>query len=225
MVVAIVTARKNSKGLPGKNTMMLGNMSLIEHSIMAANNANEIDEIILSTDIEEIIEELKNKYSKLNVPYIRPEHLCQDDSTHVDVMNDLIQYFEKNNKRISHFVLLQPTSPFRTYQEINEGVKLLKSGIESVLGVCKTMHHPADYIYLDYNKKIKNVMPDFKGKRRQEFPEIYFNNGAFYGCSVNFFKKNQMFYDENSQLLIMNENTLIDIDTELDMKFAKSIIE
>lgn len=224
MVVAIVTARKNSKGLPGKNTMMLGNYSLIEHSIRAANNATEIDEIILSTDIVEIIDELKSKYSKLNVPYVRPDHLCQDNSTHVEVINDLFQYFEKINKKITHFVLLQPTSPFRTSDEINEGVNLLKNGNESVLGVCKTMHHPADYIYLDNNKKIKNIMPDFKGKRRQEFPEIYFNNGAFYGCSVNYFKKNQMFYDENSQLLIMNENTLIDIDTEFDMKLAKSII-
>lgn len=224
MVVAIVTARKNSKGLPGKNTMMLGNYSLIEHSIMAANNASEIDEIILSTDIVEIIDELKSKYSKLNVPYVRPDHLCQDNSTHVEVINDLFQYFEKINKKITHFVLLQPTSPFRTSDEINEGVNLLKKGNESVLGVCKTMHHPADYIYLDSNKQIKNIMPDFKGKRRQEFPEIYFNNGAFYGCSINYFKKNQMFYDENSQLLIMNENTLIDIDTEFDMKLAKSII-
>lgn len=204
--------------------MMLGNYSLIEHSIRAANNATEIDEIILSTDIVEIIDELKSKYSKLNVPYVRPDHLCQDNSTHVEVINDLFQYFEKINKKITHFVLLQPTSPFRTSDEINEGVNLLKNGNESVLGVCKTMHHPADYIYLDNNKKIKNIMPDFKGKRRQEFPEIYFNNGAFYGCSVNYFKKNQMFYDENSQLLIMNENTLIDIDTEFDMKLAKSII-
>ena len=204
--------------------MMLGNYSLIEHSIMAANNASEIDEIILSTDIVEIIDELKSKYSKLNVPYVRPDHLCQDNSTHVEVINDLFQYFEKINKKITHFVLLQPTSPFRTSDEINEGVNLLKKGNESVLGVCKTMHHPADYIYLDSNKQIKNIMPDFKGKRRQEFPEIYFNNGAFYGCSINYFKKNQMFYDENSQLLIMNENTLIDIDTEFDMKLAKSII-
>lgn len=224
MVIAIVTARKNSKGLPGKNTMMLGNFSLIEHSIIAANDATEIDEIYLSTDIVDVIDDLKNKYSKLKVPYIRPEHLCQDDSTHVEVLNDLIHYFEKINKHVSHFVLLQPTSPFRTSQEINEGVRLLKNGNDSVIGVCKTMHHPADYLYLDSNKEIKNVMPDFKGKRRQEFPEIYFNNGAFYGCSINFFKKNQMFYDKKSQLLIMNENTLIDIDTEFDMKLAKSII-
>jgi CMP-N-acetylneuraminic acid synthetase len=61
-------------------------------------------------------------------------------------------------------------------------------------------------------------------KRRQEFPEIFFNNGAFYGCSVEFFQQKKVFYNEDSELLIMNERSLIDIDTAFDMQMARALV-
>ncbi len=226
MVVAIVTARSGSKGLVGKNMLSIGNKPLIEYTLNAALESVEIDEVILSTDIDEAIAKYSNISTKLKIPYKRPAHLCSDESTHVAVLNDLCQYFENENKNknVSFIILLQPTSPFRTSDEINEGVRMLKNGFESVLGVCKVMHHPADYLYLNEQQKLTNILPEWKGKRRQEFPEMYFNNGAFYGCSLPYFKKNQRFYDEESGLLLMNENTLIDIDTPFDMKIAKLLI-
>ncbi|MDI1235294.1 MAG: acylneuraminate cytidylyltransferase family protein [bacterium] len=224
MVVAIITARANSKGLPGKNMMDLGGMPLIEHSMKVACESAEFDAVILSTDLIEAINLAKEKYPKIEVPFVRPENLCGDTTTHVEVINHLCDYFESENRKVDYLVLLQPTTPFRLPSEMNEGVSLLKNGASSVLGVTPVMHHPADYLYKNKAGKIEYIMPDFKATRRQDFPTVYFNNGAFYGCSLTFFKSTQSFFDSESELLVMSENSLFDIDTAFDMKLARAII-
>lgn len=224
MVVAIITARANSKGLPGKNMMDLGGKPLIAHSMEIACKSSEFDAVVLSTDITLAIEYAKENYPKIEIPFVRPENLCGDKVTHVEVINHLCDYFQKINRLIDYIVLLQPTTPFRTPEEMNEGVRLLKNGAKSVIGVTPAMHHPADYLYKNQNGKIQYVMPEFKSKRRQDFPPVYFNNGAFYGCSLDFFKSQQDFYNEESELLVMGENSLIDIDTAFDMKLARALV-
>lgn len=224
MVIAVITARANSKGLPGKNMMDLGGIPLIEHSMAIACESNAFDAVILSTDLLEAIELAKQKYPAIEVPFVRPEYLCGDKTTHVEVINHLLEFYEGENRKIDHLVLLQPTTPFRLKEEMVEGVRLLKNGSNSVLGVSPVMHHPADYLYKNKQGKIEYLMPEFKASRRQDFPEIYFNNGAFYGCSTTFFKDTQSFFDENSELLIMSENALIDIDTAFDMKLARALV-
>ncbi|MES2618297.1 MAG: acylneuraminate cytidylyltransferase family protein [Bacteroidota bacterium] len=223
MVLAIITARKNSKGLPGKNMMDIGGVPLIEKTFQVAAQTKQFDKIILSTDIEEAIELAQAKYPRIDVPFVRPAELSTDTATHVEVVNHILDYYSSVQQQFTHLVLLQPTSPFRTAEEMNRGVELLKNGAESVLGVCNVLHHPADYLYENKDKTLSFLLPEFKGKRRQEFPDIYFNNGAFYGCSVAFYKQHQLFFDNQSALLHMNDNTLIDIDTEFDMKLAKHL--
>lgn len=224
MVVAVITARANSKGLPGKNMLDLGGMPLIQHSMAVACESKAFDAVILSTDLIAAINLAKQHYPSIEIPFVRPDHLCGDTTTHVEVINHLMDYFENEGRTIDHLVLLQPTTPFRLKEEMLEGVKLLKMGAESVIGVSPVMHHPADYLYKNKNGKIQYLMPEFKASRRQDFPDIYFNNGAFYGCSTSFFKTTQSFFDENSELLIMSENALIDIDTAFDMKLARALV-
>ncbi|MCX6222372.1 MAG: acylneuraminate cytidylyltransferase family protein [Bacteroidia bacterium] len=224
MVVAIITARANSKGLPGKNMLNLGGLPLIQHTFEIASKSEVFDKIILSTDLESAIE-LSQKYSKIEVPFKRPEHLCGDNVSQVEVVNHVLDYLAKTEFALTHFVLLQPTAPFRTINEMRQGVDLLKSGSESVLGVTKVMHHPADYLIRDESGLLNYLMPEFMSKPRQSFPPVYFNSGGFYGCSVKFFKEKQIFYDKYSALLIMNEKSVIDIDTEFDLKLANCIID
>lgn len=223
MIVAIVTARANSKGLPRKNLLDLGGKPLIQHSFDVALESGVFDRIILSTDSKEVIE-LANAQKGIEVPFVRPEYLCGDKTSQVDVINHVLEFLRIENFGITHFVLLQPTTPFRKASEIQEGVKLLKSGNKSVVGVTPVMHHPADYLIITKENKISYLMPELASKIRQSFPPVYFNNGGFYGCEVNFFKQNQVFYNDESIILIMGEETLIDIDTELDMILAKGLI-
>ena len=223
MIVAIVTARANSKGLPNKNMLDLGGKPLIQHTFDIAIESKVFDKIILSSDFDEAIE-LARTYSEIDVPFKRPDHLCGDNVSQLDVVNHVMAYLFEMGFPVTHFVLLQPTAPFRTTMELHEGVELLRSGgYQSVLGVTPVMHHPADYLILDENQKISYLMPQYSSKPRQTFPTVYFNNGAFYGVELDFFKSKQVFYNEDSALLIMGEKSLIDIDTEFDLRLARGL--
>ena len=224
MILAIITARADSKGLPGKNLMHLGGKPLIQHSFDVAIESNVFDKIILSTNSESAIE-LAKSTKGIEVPFRRTNNLCKDNSSQVDVINHALDSLIKEGIDIKHFVLLQPTAPFRTAQELRIGVKMMiEQEKESVIGVTEAMHHPADYLVLDAKNRIQYFMPEYTSKPRQNFPKVYFNNGAFYGCTLHFFKEKQVFYNENSSFLMMSENSLIDIDTKFDMKLAEGLI-
>ncbi len=222
MIVAIITARADSKGLPGKNMLPLCGKPLIQHSYDAAVNCGLFDQIVVSTDLDAAIE-LAKTYPQIKVPFKRPEHLCGDRVSQLDVVDHMLDYLEANGTPASHFVLLQPTSPFRTNEEMCEGVRLLREGIDSVIGVAKAMHHPADFLYQGENNELQYLLPEFVSKPRQTFPTVYFNSGGFYGCSVNFFREKQVFYNAQSTMLIMDEKSLIDIDTPLDYQLAQAL--
>lgn len=221
--LAIITARKNSKGIPGKNMIDLGGMPLLEHTLSLADKTLAFDKVFLSTDIPEGLELVKLKYPKIDAPFLRPDELCTDSASHIDVVKHVLDYKEKTGENYSHFVLLQPTTPFRTTEEMNRGVAMLKAGAESVLGVSPVMHHPADYLTVDSSGKLHYLLPELKNKRRQEFMDVFFDNGAFYGCRTSFFLENLEFHNENSELLIMGEEALIDIDTPFDLKLAGAL--
>ncbi|MBL7810760.1 MAG: acylneuraminate cytidylyltransferase family protein [Bacteroidetes bacterium] len=224
MVVAIITARANSKGLPGKNMIDVGGMPLLAYSLATASATTAFDRVILSTDMDAAID-LASDFPRVEVPFKRPAELCSDTATHAEVVDHLLQYLEKESGLPEYIVLLQPTSPFRRVEEMERGVSLLKNGAKSVLGVCPVMHHPAEYLYKDAQNKTNYLMPEFKELRRQEYPDIYFNNGAFYGVSVPFYQKTKQFFDDNSELLVMGEQSLIDIDTPFDLILARAVAE
>lgn len=224
MIVGIITARKNSKGIPGKNLINLGGIPLIQHTFIQAIESNSFDKIILSTDSVEIIN-LSKKFKQIEAPFIRPDNISLDTSLQIEVIEHTLDFLETKKYPIKHFVLLQPTVPFRKIDEIRKGVELLKNGANSVIGVSEVMHHPADYLEVDEKGKINYLLPKYASKPRQAFPKVYFNNGGFYGCNINYFKTFKKFYDENSILLKMNEECLIDIDTEFDLKLANGLIK
>lgn len=203
---------------------MIGGKPLIEYTFDIANKAAVFDRILLSTDSEYAIK-LASKYTSIEVPFIRPSHLCGDNSSQYDVVLHVLDYLENEGNPTDHFVLLQPTCPFRTEAEIQKGVKMLQSGVSSVIGVTPVMHHPADYLIRNKNGKIEYLMPEFVSMRRQEFPPVFFNNGGFYGCEVSFFRLHKTFYNENSSMLEMSELSLIDIDTEFDLRLANALIK
>ena len=224
MTVGIITARSGSKGVKNKNINKIGGIPLIDHTILTALESRIFEHIYISTDIEQVL----SKYKKNNLVTLikRPEHLCQDDSNQVDVVNHILDNIILTRKNLISFVLLQPTTPFKTACEIRSGVKILSNpDVQSVIGVCELVNHPSDYLFIDSNNKLKNLIHKSKNKRRQEFSKYYFNNGAFYGCKFDFFKKNQIFYDQNSKILKMNNFSFVDIDTQFDFIIAKSLFK
>lgn len=219
-----ITARKNSKGIPNKNMKVLGDKPLIAYSMEAALNSGSFSKVILSTDDEGIIDFAQENYPEVEIPYKRPDALATDESSQTDVVLDLLNHYANENATPEHFVLFQPTSPFRTSEEIQQGVDYLKNGADSVLGICEVWHHPAEYVSINQENKLDFLIESEADKRRQEHKPYYFINGAFYGTSTDRFLKEKNWFNAGSQPLVMGKNTLIDIDTPFDLNLAKGLL-
>lgn len=223
-ILGLITARGGSKGLPGKNMILLGGIPLLEYTFRDVSAVAGIDTVVLSTDMPDAINLAKEKYPRIEVPFVRPDFLCEDNSSHAEVVKHALDFMEEKGDSYDAVVLFQPTTPFRKVTEIEMGAAMLRNGAESVLGVSKVMHHPAEYVYRGNDGKLKFLMPELAGKRRQEYPEMYFDNGAFYGFSTAFFRQNMKFFNDASDLLLMSERSLIDIDTPFDLAVASGIL-
>lgn len=223
-ILGLITARGGSKGLPGKNMVLLGGIPLLEYTFKDSSAVEGLDTILLSTDMPDAMALVREKYPRIEVPFVRPEALGEDSSSHADVVMHALDFMEQQGRMYDAVVLLQPTSPFRKVAELEAGVQMLRDGAESVIGVSKVWHHPAEYLYQGEDGKLKFLLPEMAGKRRQEYPEMYFDNGAFYGFTTRFFRQRGRFFNDESQLLMMSEKSLIDIDTPFDLAAASGIL-
>lgn len=121
-ILAIVTARGGSKGLPGKNIKKLNGKPLIAWTIDSIKNSEYLDEAYISTDSQEIAN-VCDTYG-ISVPKLRPEELAKDDTSSMDVLEYVIKELERKNKLFDYFILLEPTSPLRKSNDIDRMIKL-----------------------------------------------------------------------------------------------------
>ena len=123
-ILGVITARGGSKGIPGKNIKLLGGKPLIAYTIDVAKKSKLITHLIVSTDDEEIANVCR-RYN-VEVPFMRPKELSQDETTHIPVMQHAIRFMEdKLSMTFDLAVILQPTSPFRLSEDIDGTVKVL----------------------------------------------------------------------------------------------------
>lgn len=229
MVIGIITARGGSKGLPGKNMIDLGGDPLIAHTYRAASTSNRLERVFLTTDMPEAIELAKSCYTRIEVPFVRPAVLCRDDTSQIEVVDHLLAFVRASlGLKPKVIVLLQPTSPFRAPGEIDTAVESFnRSGADALIGVSRVLHHPADYIYQTREagrRQLRWLMRDPKWRKRQDFPEIVFNTGALYIFRVDYFERQRRFYDERSDLFVMNDASMLDIDTPFDLALARGLL-
>ena len=158
-ILGVIPARGGSKGVPRKNIKYLGNIPLIGHTIMAALESN-IYKLVVSTEDDEIAE-ISLKLGA-NVPFKRPIQLAQDNSSSIDVaINALLQSEKIYNEEYDAIMMLQPTTPFRNKNDINNSIDILNnnSDADSVISVVNVEgHHPARMKYINNNILID---PDF----------------------------------------------------------------
>ena len=122
-MVAIIPARGGSKGLPGKNIKNLNGKPLIEWTIEAALKSKCIDKVVISTDDTNIASISEN--AGATVPFLRPQDLATDHSLAIDVyLYTIDKLIENTSKKYSSFIVLQPTSPLRNSDDIDNAVEL-----------------------------------------------------------------------------------------------------
>lgn len=224
-VTALIPARGGSKRLPRKNVKPLNGKSLIAWTIEAAKYSKYIDNVVVSTDDIEIKAISENFGAK--VPFIRPDYLSHDTATSFDVIKHAIDFLDiaKPNHLI---VLLQPTSPLRTIDELNQALEFFhKKAALGVVSISEAEHSPLWSNTLPENLSMSNfIRPQVHGKRSQDLPKFYRLNGSIYIYKTEeLLKRNHIFYDENVYGFETSLETAIDIDTALDFLLAETIMK
>lgn len=219
---AIIPARGNSKGLPGKNLAKIEGKSLLQRAIDAAKEARHVKRVIVSTDAQDIAEEAIRCGAE--IPYLRAAHLSTDTAKTPDVILDLLD----NVPLDGLFVLLQPTSPMRTAEDIDKCLeKLVTLSAKSCVSVTALDKAP-EWIYTMELKGPATGMlePLLDGDlplRRQDARKAFVLNGAIYAMTASDFRELGTLLPKGAAGYEMPAFRSIDIDTIEDLEYARLV--
>lgn len=219
--LAIIPARGGSKRVPRKNALDLCGKPLIAWSIEAGIKSKYIDKVVVTSDDDEILSISKENGAET---IKRPDELASDTATTFDAIKHTIDSLEKYD----YIVLLQPTSPLRNEKHIDEAIELLDTKIaDAIVSVCEMDHSPLWSNTLPQNGSMGNFLrEEVLNKRSQDLEKYYRINGAIYICKTErLLKEKSFFLKDNIFAYIMNRESSIDIDEEIDFKIAEFFLE
>lgn len=221
-ILAIIPARGGSKGLPKKNIRKLDGKPLIQYSIEAAQKSR-VNKIIVSTDDEKISKIAQSL--KIDVPFMRPKKLAGDKVSSEEVIRHVLKNLEEKQNYIPEIiVLLQPTSPLRTSQDINRSISLLiNSNATSVVEVIKTKTHPNSSFSLRNKFLIPHNENFEKYYQRQKYSDLFFPTGSVYTFWYSTIKKYNSIYGQKIKAMISKNQHHNDIDDLFDFFIVEMI--
>ena len=219
-IIAIITARGGSKRIPRKNIKQFCGKPIIAYSIEAAKRSGIFDEIMVSTDDEEIAE-VARVYGA-EVPFMRSDKTSDDFATTRDVLMEVLSEYEKLGKKYDYMVCIYPTNPFITEEILKEAIAILeKEQCEEVVPVVKFSFPPQRAYILDTSKNLKYKWEEYKNTRSQDLEPFYHDAGQFYCYNV------QQYLMDNGNIegkvcpIILSEYEVQDIDNRDDWKMAE----
>lgn len=217
--LAIITARGGSKRIPKKNIRPFLGEPIIAYSIRAALNSGIFDEVMVSTDSQEIAEVAIGYGAK--IPFLRSQKNSDDFSVTADVIEEVLQQYKKGGIEFSRVCCLYPTAPFITPEKLKIGMSLLQeSGADSVLPVVY-FNHPIQRSFKISNGKLEMNWPENIHVRSQDLALNYHDCGQFYCLDVKKFLINKKLFTNNTLPLIVSELEAQDIDNEDDWEIAE----
>lgn len=220
-ILGIIPARGGSKGIPLKNIKKICGTPLIEFTINSAIKSKKVNRIIVSTDNKKIAKISQSLGAE--VPFLRPKNISADSSSTIDVVKHAIKKLQKDDYVPDIITILQPTSPFRTYEMIDSSIELLKkSKATSVISVEKIKKHPFSSFWL-YDQNLKHFRKDFsKFHQRQLLPKLFSPTGAIYTLWLSTLMKYDSLYGSRIKpMIIDNEIINLDIDNDFDIFIAE----
>jgi CMP-N-acetylneuraminic acid synthetase len=221
-VLGIVPARGGSKGVPGKNVRKLAGRTLLDYAALAARDSGVIDRIVLSTDSAEIAE--AGKRAGLEVPFMRPPELAQDDTPMLPVIQHAVDALVAEGWTTDVIVLLQPTSPLRRPSHVRDVVaKLHETKADSVVTVVEIPRHLSpDYVMRIEDGVLRPFLPEgARVTRRQDARPAYSRDGTAYACWRATIEKWGNIYGERCEPLIVDAADSLSIDTPADWAEAE----
>ncbi|MGB2870888.1 cytidylyltransferase domain-containing protein [Psychrobacillus psychrotolerans] len=220
-VLAIISARGGSKGVPRKNIRNLAGKPLIAWTIEVAKKSQYIDRLILSSEDDEIIK-IAKEYG-CEVPFVRPRELAQDNTSGIEPILHAVE----NIEGYDYVVLLQPTSPLRIAEDIDGCLEnLTETNSAACVSVTESNTSPF-WMYTLSEKKI--IQPLIKQDElimlRQELPKVFALNGAVYVAKIEWIKRSRSFLTEETSAYNMPQSRSYDIDTEDDFLWCDLLMK
>jgi CMP-N,N'-diacetyllegionaminic acid synthase len=228
-ILAIITARGGSKGVPRKNIRPVCGKPLIAYSIETALLVRErLYRIIVSTDDAEIAN--ISRQSGAEVPFLRPAELAADKTPTLPVLQHAVRFIEDQDKvRLEWILLLQPTSPLRSKDDIMATLELTESGgCDSVISVVQTPTHPLFMKRIEKGQLLSfsDVLVEKEGTRRQDAqPPAYVRNGAIYLTRRDVLMEQNSIWGEFIRPYVMPAERSVNVDSELDLKLAELMLK
>ncbi|WP_045212433.1 cytidylyltransferase domain-containing protein [Desulfonatronovibrio magnus] len=212
-ILSVIPARGGSKGVPGKNIRLLAGKPLIAWTIEEAKKSKYIDRLVLSSEDQEIISIAKS--FGCDVPFVRPTDLAADETPGVDPIIHALQKLPGYDI----VVMLQPTSPLRKVEDIDECLEFfIKQKAFVCVSVSEVKKTPYWMFSMDNNYHIHKLM-DNKDiiSRRQNLPKAYMPNGALFVAEADYLQQNRSFYTSDTLGYLMPQDRSQDIDSEMDL--------
>ena len=221
-ILALITARGGSKGIPKKNIYPICGKPLIYYTINAALNSKFINSVYVSSDDSEILE-ISKGYGA--IPLIRPENLSLDTTSSEAVIEHAIE--ELQSEKFDIILLLQPTSPLRTSEDIDNAInRFINSDATALISAFEPDHHPYKSFKLTGDGFLKGIIDnEMAFKRRQDIEKVYQSNGAIYLIYTEEFRKTKKLFTERTILYEMSKESSIDIDNLEDINKAENILK
>lgn len=220
-ICTIITARGGSKGIPRKNIKLLNKKPVISYSIEASTKNNLVTYV--TTEDDEIAK-ISREYGAKVIN--RPQELAKDDSTSVDVILHALHHLEKKGTLPDFFVLLQPTSPLRTKEDVKNAIDLfIAKDCDALISVCEIDHTSMLSLKIENKFLVPTCDETFLNTRRQELPTYYSANGAIYITTPESLRKRKTFYPTKTIPYIMPKERSVDLDTPFDFKLAEFLLK
>jgi CMP-N-acetylneuraminic acid synthetase len=226
--LGIIPARGGSKGVPRKNIRPICSKPLIAYTIeMALTARHLLYRVIVSTDDEEIATVARNYGAE--VPFLRPAELAGDNVPTLPVLQHAVHFVEnRDHVKLDWVLLLQPTMPFRTVEDIEAVLGLAQEGdCDSVISVVQVFAvHPILMKRIENNQLLPYCMEEVEGTRRQDYqPPAYMRNGAIYLTRRDVLMERDSVWGDIIRPYVMPPERSVSIDGELDLKLAEILMQ
>lgn len=225
-ILAIIPARRGSKGIINKNIQLINDKPLIFFTIDVAKKSKLLDRILVSTDSEKIASIGKSYGAE--VLNLRPKHLAEDNSSTIDV----VQYELKNaeayfNEIFDYVCVLQPTAPLRIVDDINKSIQLILDNekSDSLISCYEGTHVHPNIMYINRNSVYYPFLMENKLINRQDFDKVFVRNGAIYISSRNLILEKHRIVGDNPKVYLMPRERSINIDEQYDLKIVRLLME
>ena len=216
--IAIIPARGGSKRIPRKNIKSFMGKPIIAYSIEAALQSGLFEEVMVSTDDDEIAA-VAHKYGA-SVPFMRSEASANDYATTADVINEVLDCYAQAGKTFDSFTCLYSTAPFISADRLKKAYSMIKDDIYSVF-TCVEFSYPIQRALHIVNGKISMLQPQYLKSRSQDLEKTYHDAGQFYVCIIDDFKKTNSLWGRNTAGLVLSEFEVQDLDTLTDWALAE----